>query len=199
MITLDPFYDVNRYLSALGALRFNHIDYNEYIDIKTKLWYLDIESAVTMKCSPADSTRFIVEKTRPLVETDVKYIERKAGDTSLERYLENDCIRELRMQGHSAAIVMNMTAQEAEKLSTEVSSKIWWFGNYANDINICVCSEQLPTSAKAIMAPVMAGNFDLEIHKRMFNYKYYLRKYIKQPYFKNGFFVGFRGLKPQHY
>ena len=72
MITLDPFYSVREYLDALDALRFNDIDFNEYIDLRSKLWYIDIDNAVTHKfCGSCNRIRLTSEgMIKPCLQYD---------------------------------------------------------------------------------------------------------------------------------
>ena len=84
MITLDPFYSVSEYLDALDALRFNDIDFNEYIDLRSKLWYIDIDNAVTHKFFECRNDRLLVQKVRPLEVGDEQAAEQHPGNAHLD-------------------------------------------------------------------------------------------------------------------
>ena len=201
MITLDPFYSVSEYLDALDALRFNDIDFNEYIDLRSKLWYIDIDNAVTHKFFECHNDRLLAQKVRPLETGDEKALERRVGDTSLERYLDNDCLEELRTAGHSATYVFLTNANEAATLSTKTGLKIWWFGRYLNGQCICACARP-PVgliSGKIAMVPTEVGLFDVETRRLLLEYRDFLRKYTKQPYFKDGRFYSTRGRRVYDY
>lgn len=200
MITLDPYYQTSEYLKALEAMDFNSVYYTEYIDIRSKLWYLDIEgvdTAVTHKSKECENDRYLVQKVRSLEEIEETFLARKPGDTSLERYLSNDCLEELKSRGRSAVYAFLAPANDAQKLS--LNGKIWWFGRHIANLGVCVSELQPPLVYKAIMAPVEAGLFDVEIRKNLLEYRTFLRKYTKQPYFWNGRFYGFRGRKIYDY
>ena len=199
MITIDPYYDTGMYLKAIEALEFNHVEYREYIDIRSKLWYIDIPSAATLKCDKLTNDRYLVEKIRPLVVTEKPGITRKPGDTSLERYLNNDCIHEFKAAGRSGVFAFICNENDAMNLSTMTNHKIYWYGMYSVGLGICVCQDQPPLAYRTIMVPVLTGMFDVEIRKQLLNYRWYLRKYTKQPYFKNGRFFGFPGTRPRDY
>lgn len=199
MITLDPFYTVPEYLEALEALEFNDIEYWEYIDTRSKLWYLDLDSAVTHKCLDCANDRYLVPKVHPLEVLEEPALKRRAGDTSLERYLSNDFILETHQSGHSAVYVFLSTANDAQRLSDQTGHKIWWFGRYFNGLGVCACVAQPPITGKVIMAPLEAGLFDVEVRRQLLEYRGFLRKYTKQPYFLNGRFYGYKGRRIYDY
>lgn len=199
MISLDPYYSVAEYHDALDAMEFNDVSFHEYIDTRTKQWYIDLRSTPTHKYMSCKNDMYLVEKVRPLEVLDEEHIKRKPGDTSLDRYLASDCITELAMSGRSVAYAFVTTLPEVQKLSRDSQYKIWWFGKYLNGTCICACEANPKVPGKTIMVPPQVALFDIEIRKRLLEYRDFLRKYTKQPYFKGGKFYGFRGRKPFDY
>lgn len=200
MITLDPFYSVPEYIDALEAMDFNGVQYREYIDIRTKLWYIDIDNAVTHKALKCKNTHLLAAKVLPVIAADEPNLKRRPGDTSLARYLVNDCMHEFMSANVDSVYAFLANANDAAALSTTTGQKIWWFGRYgAGGTGACVCEMMPPKVYRSIMVPVAAGIFDTEINARLFNHQYYLRKYSRQPYFHAGKFYGYAGSKPGDY
>lgn len=199
MITLDPFYSVAEYLKAVDAMKFNGVDYWEYIDIRYKTWYLDIDNAVTHKCLECVMDKYLVPKVRPLDARDEAFLERKSGETELSRYLDNDCLRELKQYVLGYAYAFLISPSEVLNLSLQTNVKIWWFGKYSNGLGLCVSTAPPATCYKVTEVPLKTGKFDIEIRKSLLDYRGYVRKYSKQPYFLNGQFYGYKGRKMFQY
>lgn len=200
LVTLDPYYQVPEYLKALDAMDFNRVTYTEYIDIKSKLWYLDIEgvdTAVTHKSDECLNDRWLVPKVNALESIEELALRRRVGGTSLSRYLSNDFIDELRSQDRDECYVFLASAADAQKLSSD--TKVWWFGRHVQDLGVCASTRQPPAVLKTAKAPVDVGLFDVVVRRELLNYRCFLRKYTKQPYFISGRFFGYKGRRIYDY
>lgn len=173
---------------------FNRVIYTEYIDIRSKLWYLDIEgvdTAVTHKSDECLNDRWLVPKANALEPIEELALRHRAGDTSLSRYLTNDFIDELRSQDYDECYVFLASAVDVQKLSSD--TKVWWFGRDVQDLGVCASVRQPPAVLKTAKAPVEVGLFDVVVRRDLLNYRCFLRKYTKQPYFIGGRFLVTKG------
>lgn len=194
MITLDPWYTVEEYQAAVDALKYNRVNFNEYIDIRSKQWFIDIPSAPTHKYMTCTNDRYLVKTITVLDYNELAQYRRQPG-TDVERFLNNDCIVDF-SKSHSAAYAFTIKASDAQSLSKKC--KVYWFGMYGNiGVGVSTC---YPTMAhKVTSVPLIIGNFDTVIRKELFGYKYYLKKYTHQPYFLDGKFYSWRGKRVYDY
>ena len=189
-ITIDPYYDVERYNESLQALMNNGVKFEEYISTRTPYnWYLKLDTAPIMMnydILTKDIKKFLVRKTLPLQTNDEIKLFRR--NQYFSHYTSNDALSTFKDYG------VFFTLKNSESvigLSKKIPLKIWYFGRYYNNrYNVYFCNSPLvktflvetDTKIKDI------NSLECELNYKIFLGKDFLKKYTETPYYLEGQF-----------
>ena len=192
---IDSYYSIEEYNKVIDALKYNQIDFQEFISTKNYQFYIKTPLApFTLKYDSVQNqmSAFFVSKVQYLQSSEmVKYTRRSehSGKAAL-KLAYNDAFEACR--GTYCYFFHLPNADAAKSLSNEIG-KIWYFGKYAgNRYKVYMSNnEYLPKFVKIddILASGLPLEAEMELYYSGFNRRDRLRKFSQTPAYDAGVYI----------
>lgn len=200
-ITTDQYYDIKFYNESKEALKNNGVEFQEFVNIKPPYdWYFSMDETPVMvnyDRATGSELRWMISLVKPLRPNEEFQLTRRDKDTgkkAILKYGENQALKEARESPYAVFFTVK-NREEAESISAEIPTKIWYMGKYYNNkFRVCLATHEiiegflrpdqiLMKKEKAMSEP---GKFESELNWRIFRGNDYLLKFTETPYFLKG-------------
>lgn len=210
-ITFDPFYSVDQYNDFIKNAKKNDMKVEEYISIKPPhYWYVKVNKSqlpffLRYKEATADTTRWLVEKLKPLYPNEEIILKRRPTDslTDYEKFVSPKIFKKVRTASY-ACLFRYKNNEELMKITKEMPFKIYVLGKYRT-WNLALCFNKYirnyvfsswvlieKTKDNQFSKP---GEFEQHLNYKILVSEKFDNKTIEYPFFKDGVLHPLKRLK----
>lgn len=200
---IDSYYTIEEYNKVIDALKYNGIDYQEFISTKNYQFFIKTPGTpFTLKYDIPNTqfTAFFVAKTQFLQSSEEVRFTRRAehGGKAALKLAYNDAFDAM---GQNYCYFFHLpNAESARALSQEIG-KIWYFGKYAgNRYKVYLTNNEYLPKFVSIDNILASGNTPLEAEMELyysgFNRRDRLRKFSQTPAYDKGNYIRPKILAP---
>ena len=195
-ITIDPYYDIKFYNSAIEAMRNNGVEFSEFISVKSPYhWFLKLDQApVMVNYDTTEESKWLVSKVIPN-QANQEYLTYRRSDghgKNIAKYINNIALAE----AHKSDFACFFSARNSDfikDVSKKLSSRIYYFGKYLNGrYRVCLtCDPNIlvylnPDQVLLEKDSNELGRFEAEFNTKVLLKKEFLVKYYEVPYVESG-------------
>ena len=195
-ITIDPYYDIKFYNSALEALKNNKVEFSEFISVKPPYnWYLQlVQAPIMVNYDTIKDPRWLVSRVRPN-QINQEYLTYRRSDghgKNFEKYINNPVLSEAYKSGF-ACFFNASNLGSVKELSKQIPSRIYYFGKYMSGrYKVCLsCDPNIlmflnPDQLLLEKDSSEPGRFEAEFNTKVLLKKEFLVKFYEVPYAEHG-------------